>query len=166
MAGGALLVRRIPPADPAALGLLRASDEYLSSLYPPESTHLESAAALAAPHVAFFGAFIDGELHGCGALKRMQDDGVYGEVKRVFVAPQFRGRGIARALMAHIEAHASDTGVILLRLETGVSQPEALRLYEALGYQRRGPFGHYGPDPLSVFMEKRLATHAYGEDRQ
>lgn len=156
MAGGALLVRRISPAEPAALGLLRASDEYLSSLYPPESTHLESATALAAPHVAFFGAFVDGQLLGCGALKRMEDDGVYGEIKRVFVAPLHRGRGIARALMALIEAHAAENGLPLLRLETGVRQPEALQLYRVLGYQIRGPFGSYGPDPLSVFLEKTL----------
>jgi putative acetyltransferase len=158
MADGALLVRRISPVEEAALRLLRASDEYLSSLYPPESTHLESATALAAPHVAFFGALVDEQLLGCGALKRMEDDGVYGEIKRVFVAPPHRGRGIARALMRHIEAHAAETGLALLRLETGVSQPEALQLYRLLGYQRRGPFGRYGPDPLSVFMEKTLGT--------
>jgi putative acetyltransferase len=44
-----------------------------------------------------------------------------------------------------------------MRLETGISQPDALRLYERAGYVRRGPFGNYGPDPLSVFMEKSLA---------
>ena len=164
MAGGALLVQRISPAEPAALRLLRASDAYLASLYPPESTHLEGAAALAAPHVAFFGAFVDGELLGCGALKRMEDDGVYGEIKRVFVAPPHRGRGIARALMAQIEAHAADTGLRLLRLETGVRQPEALQLYRTHGYRLRGPFGRYGPDPLSVFMEKTLEASPCKED--
>ena len=51
-----------------------------------------------------------------------------------------------------------DSGLLLARLETGIRQPEALGLYRASGYREIGPFGDYGPDPLSVFMEKNLAT--------
>jgi putative acetyltransferase len=153
-------VRRMSPHDPQALRLLRASDLYLESLYPPQSTYLESPDALALPHVEFFGAFAGGEVLACGALKLMDDGSPYGEVKRVFVAPAMRGRGIARRLMQRIEARAVEVGLPLLRLETGVRQPEALCLYRALGYQLRGPFGAYPPDPLSVFMEKSLFSMA------
>jgi putative acetyltransferase len=58
--------------------------------------------------------------------------------------------------MEQLEAHAAECGVNLIRLETGVKQPEAVRLYRKLGYVERGPFGHYRADPLSVFMEKTL----------
>jgi putative acetyltransferase len=58
--------------------------------------------------------------------------------------------------MQRIESHAIESGMPLVRLETGVSQPEALGLYRALGYHLRGPFGSYRDDPLSVFMEKSL----------
>jgi putative acetyltransferase len=90
---------------------------------------------------------------GCGAL--VLNDG-WGELKRMFVRPSVRGRGIAQRILALLEAAARERGFAVMRLETGVSQPEALRLYERAGYVRRGPFGDYGPDPLSVFMEKRL----------
>ena len=78
------------------------------------------------------------------------------EVKRLFVDPQVRGRGIGRALLAQLERAAKRAGVSLLQLETGVKQPEALALYRAFGYLERGPFGAYRPDPLCLFMEKRL----------
>ena len=74
----------------------------------------------------------------------------------MFVRPQARGLGIGRRLLAALEAHAVAAGLTVLRLETGVSQPEALGLYEGTGYKRRGPFGSYTADPLSVFMEKWL----------
>lgn len=150
------VIRPVSPHDPGALRLLRASDEYMAALYPAESNHLEPPDALALPHVRFFGLFADGQLAGCGAFKHMDDDGVYGEVKRVFVDPSFRGRGFAKRIMAHVEAQALECGLTLLRLETGVTQHEALALYRGLGYQLRGPFGAYRADPLSLFMEKAL----------
>jgi len=74
----------------------------------------------------------------------------------MFVRPEARGLGIGRQLLEALEAHAAAAGLTVLRLETGVAQPEALRLYERAGYTRRGPFGPYAADPLSVFLEKRL----------
>jgi putative acetyltransferase len=149
-------IRSVSPHAPAALRLLRASDEYMGALYPADSNHLEPADALALPNVEFYGAFIDDVLVACGALKRMDNDGAYGEIKRVFVDPAFRGRGLAKRMMEHVEASARASGLAVLRLETGISQPEALGLYRRLGYALRGPFGKYKPDPLSVFMEKHL----------
>jgi putative acetyltransferase len=144
------------PADPRVRVLLDESDAYMNSLYPPQSNHLDGVAALRLPNVFFVGASIDASLAGCGAVKTMGDDGVYGEIKRVFVAPAYRGRGLSAAIMQVLERHLIDRGVPLARLETGTLQPEALGLYRRLGYQERAPFGRYRPDPLSVFMEKRL----------
>jgi putative acetyltransferase len=74
----------------------------------------------------------------------------------MYVVPRARGFGVARRLLTEIESHARKIGVHTLQLETGVRQHEALRLYRSAGFQLRGPFGDYRPDPLSVFMEKDL----------
>ena len=93
-----------------------------------------------------------------GAAKIMRDDGHYAEIKRVFVLDEYRGRGLSKRIMEFVEDELRARGVDLFRLETGVRQPEALGLYRRLGYRERGPFGAYRPDPLSVFMEKRLQS--------
>ncbi len=149
----------IAPLDPyskAAAELLALSDAYMASLYPAESNHMESPAALAQRHVRLIGLTIDGELVGCGAVKILEGDERYGEIKRVFVKDRHRGRGFSSQLMADLEHHLRQQGIALARLETGIHQPEALALYRKLGYVERPPFGAYRADPLSVFMEKRL----------
>jgi putative acetyltransferase len=151
-----VIIGPLDPADPRVRALLDASDRYMNSLYPAESNHLESVAALQSPNVLFIGATLDDALIGCGAVKIQRDDGLYGEIKRVFVLPEARGRGISRAIMQVLERHLVAQGVRLARLEAGISQPEALGLYRRLGYVERTPFGAYRPDPLSVFMEKGL----------
>lgn len=128
----------------------------MQALYPPASNHLESAEALSGPQARFIGITVDGELIACGAVKLMEDDGRYGEIKRVYVLEGHRGRGLSRRIMAGLEEILRQEGYRLARLETGIAQPEALGLYRALGYVDRPPFGAYAPDPLSVFMEKTL----------
>jgi putative acetyltransferase len=150
-------IERIDPETDAAMTLLALSDRYMGALYPAESNHLESAAALKLPNVAVFGSFIDGLLVACGAVKILYDDGRYGEIKRVFVLEEHRGRGLSKAIMECLERHLQDSGIALARLETGIKQPEALGLYAKLGYQFREPFGAYRHDPLSVFMEKAIS---------
>ena len=59
--------------------------------------------------------------------------------------------------MESLEREAASVGVTRMQLETGIRQPEAIALYRTFGYGERGPFGAYQPDPLSLFMEKRLA---------
>jgi putative acetyltransferase len=147
----------VDPLSPAAQSLLAQSDAYMAALYPAESNHLESAEALKQAYVLFVGAHVDGTLVGCGAVKTMDNDGTYGEIKRVFVLDAHRGKGLSKAIMQTLEAHLTTSGVRLARLETGIHQPEALGLYARLGYVAREPFGAYAPDPLSVFMEKQLA---------
>lgn len=149
---------QINPIDPqSAAALIAQSDAYMAALYPAESNHLESLSALSQPNVLLVGARIEGELVACGAVKTLDDDGRYGEIKRVFVLEQHRGKGLSKAIMQKLEAHLQATGVRLARLETGIHQPEALGLYTQLGYALREPFGAYAHDPLSVFMEKTLA---------
>jgi putative acetyltransferase len=143
------------PASGDACNLLAQLDGYQTSLYPSESTHLLSVAALRQPNVTFLTAWVDGRAAGCGAF--VNQGGEYAEIKRMFVVPEFRGLRLGRRLLEELESLIRASGLRCARLETGVAQPEALRLYEKAGYQRRGPFGDYSEDPLSVFMEKKWA---------
>ena len=153
----------LDPHSDASLRLLDASDAYLGSLYPPESNHLSSPRDLAQAHVRFVGFREGSDIVGCCAIKILNDDeGPYGEIKRLFVLPEYRGRGISKVLMGAIENHLIDQGICRIRLEAGIYQPEALGLYRRLGYVERGPYGDYAPDPLSVFMEKKLRSLSAG----
>ena len=142
------------PRQDDVIRLIRELDAYQARLYPAESNHLLPIETLAAPDIRFFVARGDGEALGCGAL-RIDAEG-YGEVKRMFVSPRARGLKLGRRILERIETAAREERLDSLRLETGIHQPEALGLYRAAGFIERGPFGEYAPDPLSVFMEKRL----------
>ena len=146
-------LERADQADVAAL--IDALDAYQKPLYPPESHHGIDIAALLQPEVLFAVLRTPvGHAVGCGAL--VLDGQGHGELKRMFVQPAWRGEGRARALLAFLEAAGAARGCHCCRLETGIHQHEALAFYAAAGYARRGPFGDYRPDPLSVFMEKAL----------
>ena len=155
------LTPRLAPLDPGhadAQALIAQSEALMSALYPSESNHFEPADGLRPPHGAFWGTWLGERLVGCGGVKHQAPDGepAYGEIKRLFVLDSARGRGVAKRLMAQLEAELLARGVRLARLETGIHQPEALGLYRRLGYVERPPFGGYAPDPLSAFFEKAL----------
>ena len=147
-------IKPLDAATPAARHLLDLSDAYMGALYPAESNHLVDVSALKQPTVYFIGGYVNDELVACGAVKLMDDDGIYGEIKRVFVLEAHRGKGYSRRVMECLEQHLRDNGVGIARLETGIRQPEALGLYRKLGYVEREPYGAYLLDPLSLFMEK------------
>lgn len=147
-----------PPRQAQVIALLRQADDYLAGLYPPESNHLMDIASLEQPGIAFFVARVGGEAMGCCAMVPAGDGTA--EIKRMFVAPQARGQRLGRQLLETLEQHAQRCGTRALRLETGIYQPEALGLYRSSGYREIGPFGSYLPDPLSLFMEKRLDQEA------
>jgi putative acetyltransferase len=142
------------PAQTEVAPLLEASDAYMASLYPAESNHMLDVASLRRPQVAFLVARVDGQALGCGAVVDSGEG--WAEVKRMFVAPAARGLRLGRRLLDEIEAIAIRRGARALRLEMGGLQPEALGLYRSAGFVEIGPFGGYGPDPLSIFMEKIL----------
>ena len=148
-----LIVRMGSPRQPDALRLLSALDAYLESLYPPESNHILDVESLCAPNIRFFVARRGADPVGCGALRV---EAGYGEVKRIFVAPEARGQNVGRAILRCIEDQAAREGLTLMRLETGIHQAAAHALYRSGGYAECAPFGEYRLDPLSVFMEKRL----------
>jgi len=150
-----LKVSRETPRQHDVVTLIRQSDALMQSLYPAESNHLVDIDSLAEPGVHFFVARENGRALGCGSFVLGADGRA--EMKRVFVDPTARGKGVARAIMDVLEREAASHGVTLMQLETGIKQPEAIALYRKFGYVERGPFGTYKPDPLSLFMEKQLA---------
>ena len=144
------------PNQPEVIALIAELDAYQDSLYPPESRHALDLTSLMQANVLFAVARADtGEAIGCGAVVMAP---VYGEIKRMYVQPRGRGQGVARRLLALLESRAIGADCKLLKLETGPFQPEALAFYAAAGYERRGPFGNYTNDPLSVFMQKHIAV--------
>jgi putative acetyltransferase len=151
------------PDQPEILALLAASDAYVATLYPAESNHMLDVAALRRPEVTFVVARLNGRAVGCGAVVDSKEG--WAEIKRMFVSPAARGQQLGRRLLQMLESIASDRGATLLRLETGVKQREALSLYRSGGFIETGPFGHYKPDPLSVFMEKPIAAHRDSADK-
>jgi GNAT superfamily N-acetyltransferase len=143
------------PDTKDALMLLQELDEQLNAMpYPQESRHAFSVERLLRDAVAFFVSRTDGEPVACGGVKLFGTE--YGEVKRMYVRPVFRGRGFAKGILNQLADHARQHGVSLLRLETGIHQEDAIGLYERYGFERRGPFGEYKEDPMSVYFEKRI----------
>ncbi|HVE49273.1 MAG TPA: GNAT family N-acetyltransferase [Casimicrobiaceae bacterium] len=141
--------------QPDIVALVDELDAYQKPLYPPESHHGIDVAALIRPNVVFAVARDDDQRAiGCGAL--VIEDAL-GEVKRMFVRPSHRGRGVAKMLLAKLESEGAQHGCTTFALETGILQSDALRFYERRGYARCAPFGNYVADPHSVFMCKRAS---------
>ena len=144
------------PDQPEVIALIAELDAYQDTLYPPESRHYLELASLKQPNVCFAVARDGaGRAIGCGAVVLYPE---FGEIKRMYVSPRGRGQGVARKLLVLLESRAIGAGCQLLTLETGPYQHEALALYASTGYERRGPFGEYANDPLSVFMQKHIAA--------
>ena len=142
------------PASPDATALISELDAHLEPLYARESRHGFSVQRLIADSVAFFVLRDSGVPAGCGGIKLFGTE--YGEIKRMWVRPQFRGLGYGKLMLDHLTDYARRNGVELLRLETGIHQHAAIRLYERVGFQRIPPFGPYRDDPVSRCYEKRL----------
>ena len=150
----AVVIAREDPRQPEVQRLVRELDAMFEALYPAESNHLLDIETLAGEDTRFFVVRLKGEALGCGALWLHEE---YGEVKRVYVRPQARGHRIGHLIMRRLEEEARMLALPLLRLETGIHQPEALGLFAAAGFAQCGAFGDYpGDDANSVFMEKRI----------
>lgn len=144
------------PDQPDVIALIADLDAYQDGLYPPESRHALDLSSLMQANVLFAVARDGaGRAVACGAIVLYPE---FGELKRMYVSPSGRGQGVARRLMALLESRAVEAGCKLLMLESGPYQHEALALYTSAGYERRGPYGDYTNDPLSVFMQKNIAV--------
>lgn len=134
--------------------LIAELETQLAPFYPAISRHGYSVEKLIRQGVAFFVARQAGIPAGCGGVQFYGTE--YGEVKRMFVRPQFRGLGLAKLMLEHLEQYTREHHIHLLRLETGIHQTEAIGLYKRMGFKNIPPFGEYVEDPLSRFFEKNL----------
>jgi putative acetyltransferase len=150
----AALITPERPDSADAVALITELEAHLEQLYPRESRHGFSVEQLLAEAVAFFVLRENDTPAGCGGIQLFGT--AYGELKRMYVRPPFRGLGFGELLLNHLTDFARARGVGLLRLETGIHQKAAIRLYERMGFQRIPPFGAYKEDPLSLCYEKRI----------
>ncbi|HYZ83555.1 MAG TPA: GNAT family N-acetyltransferase [Bryobacteraceae bacterium] len=142
--------------SPIAQDLIESLNTELVRRYPePGANHFElETDEVHDGHGAFLVAYVDSGPAGCGALRTI-DAGV-GEIKRMYVRPAERGRGVGRALLTAIEMEARSLGLRRLVLETGIRQPEAIALYRRAGFAPIDAFGEYVDSPLSVCLAKDL----------
>jgi len=142
------------PDTPDARSLIAELETELSAHYPPSSRHGYSVQKLIDQGVAFFVTRHDKAPAGCGGIQLFGAE--YGELKRMYVRPQFRGLGLGRLMLSQLEGFAREHGIDVVRLETGIHQHTAIRLYEGCGYVRIPPFPPYFDDPVSRCYERRL----------
>ena len=132
---------------------------HLDAMYehsPPESVHALDLDALRHPSITFWTAWDGEELLGCGALK--QHSAEHGELKSMRTASAHVRKGVAKAILRHIESAARAKGIQRISLETGPHAPfaAAQKLYASEGFVECGPFADYVLDPYSMFMSKTL----------
>lgn len=151
-----LEVRREQLTSPVAVAMISALNTELTLQYPEEgANHFRlDVEEVEGGQGAFFVAYDFGRPAGCGAIRRL--DETKAEIKRMYVAPGARGRGIGRILLDALETEARALGVTRIVLETGERQTAAVRLYESAGFTRIPRFGEYANSPLSVCMEKSI----------
>lgn len=163
MSAPALTVAPVAVDHPDALRLIAESEAESVARYAPEHRFAASPEALLAAGAVFVLARnAAGAALGAGGFAPC--DG-YGELKRIVTTRAARGQGVARAVVAALEAEAIRRGLTLMRLETGRESPDAIALYARCGYARRGPFGAYAANASSIFMEKPLRRGAGNDAR-
>jgi GNAT superfamily N-acetyltransferase len=143
-----------------SLGLILALNAELSALYPePGANHFQlDAEEVTEDRGTFLVVYRGATAVGCGALRLL--DAERAELKRMYVSPLVRGKGIGRRLVAALEAEARALGVRRLVLETGVRQAAALALYRVTGFQPIPLFGEYCLSPeTSVCLGKDVLDH-------
>ncbi len=147
------------PADPAArasLVLVRAMEAEVEATYLDDGGSIHSVSAppeAMTPPDGDFLVVYDGERPvGCGGLKRLDDRTC--EIKRMYVLPEYRGRGLAGRLLGALEARARELGFTRSRLDTGVRQPSAKHLYESAGYVEIPDYN--GNTQASFWFEREL----------
>jgi GNAT superfamily N-acetyltransferase len=155
-----LEIRRVGYGQPDAMRLISAvQEEYVERYGGRDDTPLDPV-MFEPPLGSFFAGYLDDVPVASGAWRRHEvvalGTSETAEIKRMYVVPQARGLGLARRMLAHLEATAAEAGAQVMVLETGLRQPEAIALYESCGYTPVPGFGYYRDQPLSRCFGKRL----------
>lgn len=147
-------IRQATIADAFASGVFDELDEDLKARYPGSWIHGLDRNELEAAGGYIVLAHSGTNVIGCGAFRPLDQQTV--EIKRMFVRPEFRGRGIARQILGALERHARERGYVDAKLETGTRQPEAIALYITCGYEPIERYGAYAEYARSVCFRKIL----------
>ncbi|HEV8606835.1 MAG TPA: GNAT family N-acetyltransferase [Tepidisphaeraceae bacterium] len=153
-----LIVGRCDILSTTARTLIERLNAELSATYPEQGAcHFRlDADEVAEGRGAFLVASRSQKPIGCGAVRRI--DAQTGELKRMFVSPEERGRGVGNAILTALEAEARRLGLSRLVLETGIRQHQAIILYKRAGFFPIDPFGEYTTSPLSICFARDLTT--------
>lgn len=156
-----LRIERVGFAHPDALRLIEeVQEEYVARYGGRDATPLDPL-MFEPPLGSFFVGYAGEEPVASGAWRRRDDVEAFGstnaaEIKRMYVVPSARGRGFARAVLAHLERTAREAGADVMILESGSEQPEAIALYASSGYTRIENFGHYWWSPKNRCFARPL----------
>ncbi|MET8123130.1 GNAT family N-acetyltransferase [Micromonospora sp. NPDC005189] len=149
-----MLIESRPAVDPEIAALIIAQQRELRDA----DGGLDGQVFVPHDDVRYLAVVVNGRAVACGGLQSI--DAETGEVKRMYVRPAYRGRGIARQLLAALEECAFGQGHSVVCLETGTYLPAAIGLYSSCGYDRIPVYGEYVDNPYSVCFAKRLPVAA------
>jgi GNAT superfamily N-acetyltransferase len=149
-------IRRTDINSSVVRELIAALNAELKRQYPEEgATHFRlDPDEVAEGRGAFQVGYVGDKAIGCGAIRKLDADTA--EIKRMYVIPEARGKGISKMILSALEEEARRLGVRRIVLETGERQIEAVALYTRAGFSRIPPFGEYLKSPLSVCMAKEI----------
>ena len=151
-----LEIRDVDAFGPEASALIAQLDIELKADTPASKINGLKQTDKSGQNLIFLCAFLASEAVACGAL-RLLEPGL-AEVKRMYVLPNYRGRGLAQAMLDALESLAVERGISSLVLETGTGQTAAQALYLKCGWTDREPYGEFIGSPTSVCFEKHLTT--------
>ncbi|SCL17572.1 Acetyltransferase (GNAT) family protein [Micromonospora nigra] len=149
-----MLIESRPATDPEIAALVTAQQRELREA----DGGLDGQVTVTHDDIRYLAVVVDGRAVACGGLQSL--DATTGEVKRMYVRPAHRGRGIARQLVAALEELAFQQGHCVVCLETGTYLPAAIALYRSCGYEPIPVYGQYVDNPYSVCFAKRLPVAA------
>ncbi|GGO18157.1 GNAT family N-acetyltransferase [Micromonospora parathelypteridis] len=149
-----MLIESRPAIDPEIAALVIAQQRELREA----DGGLDGQVFVPHDDARYLAVVVNGRAVACGALQSI--DAETGEVKRMYVRPAYRGRGIARQLLAALEECAFRQGHSVVCLETGTYLPAAIALYRSCGYDEVPVFGEYVGNPYSICFAKRLPVAA------
>jgi GNAT superfamily N-acetyltransferase len=141
--------------DPVAQQLIEGVQEEYVRRYGGRDEAPVDDAEFVPPDGLFLVAWLDGAPVGCGGWRRLAGTDAV-EIKRMYVTPAARGRGLARAILAELERTAAAGGARRVVLETGIEQPEAIALYTSSGYEPVPGFGFYAGRPKARSFGRTL----------
>ncbi|NYF54709.1 GNAT family N-acetyltransferase [Micromonospora purpureochromogenes] len=149
-----MLIESRPSTDPEIDALVVAQQRELREA----DGGLDGQVTVTHDDIRYLAVVVDGRAVACGGIQSL--DATTGELKRMYVRPAYRGRGIARQLLTALEELAFQRGHSVVCLETGVYLPAAIGLYTSCGYEPIPVYGEYVENPYSVCFAKRLPVAA------